>query len=122
MSASCAPPPSSREPCGLAIQGKAITISTVGIVPMIRRFTAERHRYRLVVSLTSADVQRRRELLPVEGTHPLPELMDAVREYHAATGRRVTLAWTLMSGINTRRRGREADRRADAPACRSSST
>ncbi len=89
------------EPCGLAINGKAITISTVGIVPMIRRFTAEKRPYRLVVSLTSADPQRRKELLPIEATHPLPELVEALREYHQATGRRVTLAWTLMAGINT---------------------
>jgi 23S rRNA (adenine2503-C2)-methyltransferase len=90
------------EPCGLAIDGKAITISTVGVVPMIRRFTAERRPYRLVVSLTSADSQRRRELLPVEASHPLPELMEALRQYHQATGRRITLAWTLLAGINTR--------------------
>lgn len=90
------------EPCGMAIDAKAITISTVGIAPMIRRFTAERRPYRLVVSLTSADSGRRRELLPVESIHPLPELIEAIREYHQATGRRVTLAWTLLSGINTR--------------------
>jgi 23S rRNA (adenine2503-C2)-methyltransferase len=90
------------EPCGMAIDAKAITVSTVGVVPMIRRFTAERRPYRLVVSLTSADPVRRRELLPIDGTHPLPELMAAIREYHEATGRRVTLAWTLLSGINTR--------------------
>ena len=90
------------EPCGMAIAAKAITISTVGIVPMIRRFTAERQPYRLVVSLTSADPLRRRELLPVEESHPLPTLIDAVREYHAVTGRRVVLAWTLMAGVNTR--------------------
>jgi 23S rRNA (adenine2503-C2)-methyltransferase len=91
------------EPCGLAIDAKAITVSTVGIVPLIRRFTAERRPYRLVVSLTSADPDRRSELLPVEATHPLPELMAALREYHAASGRRVTLAWTLLAGINTSR-------------------
>src|SRR5437899_1127775 len=68
------------EPCGLAINARAITISTVGIVPMIRRFTAERRPHRLVVSLTSADPERRRALLPVEAVHPLPELMAAVRE------------------------------------------
>jgi 23S rRNA (adenine2503-C2)-methyltransferase len=90
------------EPTGLAIDGKSITISTVGIVPMIRRFTAERLPYKLVVSLTSADPERRRELLPVEQMHPLPELMAAVREYHEVSRRRVTLAWTLLSGINTR--------------------
>ncbi len=90
------------EPCGLAIEGKAITISTVGIVPMIRRFTAERRTFRLVVSLTSADPERRRELLPIEQVHPLPELMDALREYQQVSGRRLTLAWTLLAGINTR--------------------
>jgi 23S rRNA (adenine2503-C2)-methyltransferase len=89
------------EPCGLAIAAKAITISTVGIVPMIRRYTAERRPYRLVVSLTAADSRLRRELLPIEHVHPLPELMSALREYHQATGRRVVLAWTLISGVNT---------------------
>jgi 23S rRNA (adenine2503-C2)-methyltransferase len=90
------------DPCGLAIDARAITISTVGIVPMIRRFTAERRPYRLIVSLTAADPEQRRRLLPVEDTHPLPELMAAVREYHQATGKRVILAWTLLRGINTR--------------------
>jgi 23S rRNA (adenine2503-C2)-methyltransferase len=89
------------EPCGMAIDGKAITISTVGIVPAIRRFTAERRPYRLVVSLTSADPKRRRELLPIEATHSLTELKEAVTEYQQATGRRIVLAWTLLSGINT---------------------
>jgi 23S rRNA (adenine2503-C2)-methyltransferase len=90
------------EPSGPAIEGKAITISTVGIVPAIRRFTAERRPHRLIVSLTAADPGKRRELLPVvEAVHPLPELMDAIREYHAATGRRVILAWTLIRGVNT---------------------
>jgi 23S rRNA (adenine2503-C2)-methyltransferase len=90
------------EPCGLAVEGKAISISTVGIVPMIRRFTAERRPYRLVVSLTAADPALRRQLLPVEAVHPLPELMAAVREYQETMGVRVTLAWTMLRGINTR--------------------
>jgi len=91
------------EPCGMAIQAKAITVSTVGVVPGIRRFTAERHPYRLIVSLTSARSETRREVLPIEHTYPLPELLSAVREYHAATKKRVTFAWTVLSGINTSR-------------------
>lgn len=90
------------EPCGLAISAKAITISTAGIVPGLRRLTAEQLPYRLIVSLTSADPARRAELMPVERLHPTPELIAALREYHAATGRRVTLAWVLLAGINTR--------------------
>ena len=90
------------EPCGLAISAKAISISTAGIAPGIRRMAAERLPFRLVVSLTSADPERRRAVMPVEQLHPLPELLAAVREYHATTGRRVTLAWTMISGFNTR--------------------
>ncbi|MEQ8786807.1 MAG: radical SAM protein [Pirellulaceae bacterium] len=91
------------EPCGMAIAAKAITISTVGVVPGIRRFTAERQPYRLIVSLTAARSEKRAALFPIEHVHPLPELMAAARDYHAATRRRVTFAWTVMSGVNTSR-------------------
>ncbi len=89
------------EPCGGAISAKAITISTAGIVPAIRRFTAEKQPFRLVVSLTSADPQKRHELMPIEKLHSTTELMDALRERHAVTGERITLAWTMISGVNT---------------------
>ena len=88
------------EPCGMAIATKAITVSTVGIIAGIRRFTAERQPARLVVSLTSADPVQRQELLPVEKGNATPDLMQALREHHAVTGQRVTLAWTMMSGVN----------------------
>ena len=88
------------EPCGMAIAAKAITLCTVGIIPGIRRFTAERLRVRLVVSLTSADPLQRRELLPVEQRNPTPDLIQALLEYHAVSGQRVTLAWTMISGVN----------------------
>ena len=90
------------EPCGMAISAKAISLSTAGVVAGIRRFTADRLPFRLIVSLTSADPERRREVMPVETTQPLPELMEAIREYHAVSGRRITLAWTMISGFNTR--------------------
>ena len=89
------------EPCGGALPAKGITISTVGIVPRIRAFTAENRPYKLVVSITSADPQVRVRLLPAEETYPLAEIIDALRERHARTGTRVTLAWTLIAGVNT---------------------
>ncbi len=99
------------EPCGLAIAAKAITVSTVGIIAGIRRFTTERQRARLVVSLTSADPLQRRELLPVEQGNPTPDLIQALREYHAVSGQRVTLAWTMISGVNVS--AADAERLAD---------
>ncbi|MDD2460217.1 MAG: radical SAM protein [Kiritimatiellia bacterium] len=89
------------EPCGLAISAKAITLSTVGIVPAILRLARERQPYRLIVSLTSADPDKRRRVMPVDAQYPLDTLRDALAVYHAATGRRVTLAWTLIAGFNT---------------------
>ncbi|NLF22197.1 MAG: radical SAM protein [Lentisphaerae bacterium] len=90
------------EPSGLAIAARAISFSTVGVVPAIRRFTAERQPYRLVVSLTSADAARRRRVMPAEAAYPLPELRAALGDYCAASGERVSLAWTLIAGFNTR--------------------
>ncbi len=92
------------EPCGLAITAKSITISTAGVVPGIRRLTAERRRCQLIVSLTSADPARRRELMPVEAAHPTADLIAALREYHDVTRRRATLAWIMISGVNTSER------------------
>ena len=90
------------EPCGMAISAKAISFSTAGVVPGIRRFAAEKLPFRLIVSLTSADPERRRAVMPVAAAQPLPELLVAIREYHAASGQRVTLAWTMISGFNVR--------------------
>jgi len=88
-------------PTGGRIRAEAITISTVGLVPQIRRYTAARYPYRLIVSLSSAIPERRAALLPVAGRTPLPQLVDALAERAAATGERVTLAWVLLGGVNT---------------------
>ena len=91
-----------NDSCGGRIAADAITISTVGLVAGIRRYAREGHRYRLIVSLTSAIPERRAELLPVAGRHDLAELADAIREY-AESNRfgRTTVAWVMLGGVNT---------------------
>lgn len=88
------------EPSALAISSKTITISTAGVVPGIRRFTAERRPYKLIVSLSGATSEKREKLIPAERKYPLPDIVAALREYHACTHERVTLAWTMVSGFN----------------------
>ncbi len=88
------------DPSAVAIDSKAITISTVGVVPMIRRFTRDRQPQRLIVSLTSALGALRDELLPMNLNYPVETIMDALREYQDATKKRVSFAWTMMSGVN----------------------
>ncbi len=89
------------DPSGGAISGRAITISTAGVVPAIRRFTDERHPFRLAVSLTGATRARRRSLMPAaEKTWPIEELVDAVRAHAVATRDRVTLEYVAIGGVN----------------------
>ena len=89
------------DPCGGRISSKAVTISTVGLVPAIERYTRERHPYRLIISMTSAIDRRRRELLPVASRWSVHDLASAVRSYQQSRGGRVTIAWVLLGGINS---------------------
>ena len=88
------------DPCGMSIDSKSITISTAGIVPNIRKYTAERHKYRLVTSLHAATNELRTKLVPLNANYPLEQIMSALRDYQASTRRRVLLAWTMISGVN----------------------
>ena len=85
---------------GLALAPKHITISTVGIVPGIRRLTDEKRPYKLAVSLHGATDEERQALVPPAKRWPLEELMDACRYYSEATGRRIFFEWTLIAGEN----------------------
>ncbi len=85
---------------GLNIGQRHITVSTVGLVPAIRRFADEGLQVKLAISLHAATDEERSKLLPINRRWPLRELMDAVREYIARTGRRVTFEWALIAGEN----------------------
>jgi 23S rRNA (adenine2503-C2)-methyltransferase len=90
-----------RDPSGARIGADRISISTVGILPQIERYTAEGHPYRLMLSLTSAFSERREKLVPVTARYGVPELAAAMRRHAAARGGPVSLAWVLISGFNT---------------------
>jgi 23S rRNA (adenine2503-C2)-methyltransferase len=89
------------DPAGGRVAAEAITISTVGLVPQIRRYAREKHPYKLIVSLTSAIPERRAALLPVAGRSSMEDLAEAIREYAATIAGRVTVAWVVMAGVNT---------------------
>jgi 23S rRNA (adenine2503-C2)-methyltransferase len=82
------------------IPPKRITISTVGLVPQIRRLAAEARQYRLAISLHAATDELRSKLMPVNRTFPLAPLMEAVRDHVERSGRRVTFEYILIEGIN----------------------
>ncbi len=88
------------DPSGFAFGARRITISTVGLVPMIRRFADEKRQVNLAVSLHAADDQLRSSMLPVNRKYNIAEVLDACRYYVAATHRRVSFEWALISGVN----------------------
>ncbi len=90
-----------RQPSGPRIGSDRITLSTVGLVPQIHRYTDEGHRYRLMLSLTSAFSEKRERLVPLTARYGVPELAAALRRHAAVRGGAVSLAWVLISGFNT---------------------
>jgi 23S rRNA (adenine2503-C2)-methyltransferase len=90
-----------RDPCGGRLRGDRITISTVGLLPMIERYTEEGHPYRLILSITSAFDDKRRRLIPLGQRYPVADLAEAMKRHAARRGVLVSLAWVLMSGVNT---------------------
>jgi 23S rRNA (adenine2503-C2)-methyltransferase len=87
-------------PCGGQIDARSITISTAGIVPQIRRFTAEGHKFRLAVSLTHAVPRKRTRLMPIERVHPTQEVVAALHDHARARRTRVLVEYVLLGGVN----------------------
>jgi 23S rRNA (adenine2503-C2)-methyltransferase len=90
-----------RHPCGGRIGSDRITISTVGLLPMIERYIDEGRPYRLILSLTSAFPEKRESLLPVASKWPVEMLADAMKRLARRQRNVINLAWVLMSGVNT---------------------
>jgi 23S rRNA (adenine2503-C2)-methyltransferase len=91
-----------HDPDGFNLSARAITVSTVGLVPGIRRLAQLGLPITLAVSLHAPNDALRDNLVPVNRQHPLAELLDAARDYLAATGRRLTFEYILIEGINDR--------------------
>jgi 23S rRNA (adenine2503-C2)-methyltransferase len=85
---------------GIGIGMRHLTISTSGLVPQIRQLAAERLPIRLAISLHATNNSLRDEIMPVNRKWPLEELLQACREYQAATERRITFEYVLLEGVN----------------------
>ena len=89
-----------RCPFGGAVGARSITISTVGLVPEIDRFTAENRRFRLAISLGAATDAKRALLVPVAARTPAAVVMAAARRHGVARRDRVMLAYVCIGGVN----------------------
>jgi 23S rRNA (adenine2503-C2)-methyltransferase len=96
----------------LGISARHITVSTVGVVPGMRRLAGERLPVTLAVSLHAPDDGLRDELVPLNKRYPLDEVLAAARAYLGASGRRLSFEYAMIGGVN------DAPAQADARARR----
>jgi 23S rRNA (adenine2503-C2)-methyltransferase len=96
----------------IGLSARHLTLSTVGIVPGIRRMAGEELPVNLAVSLHAANDELRDELVPINRRYPLADLYDACEEYLTAKNRRLSFEWALIDGVNDR--GSDAEELAGA--------
>ncbi|MGZ8735369.1 MAG: 23S rRNA (adenine(2503)-C(2))-methyltransferase RlmN [Acidimicrobiia bacterium] len=85
---------------GFGLSARNITVSTVGVVPGIRRLAQEELPVTLAVSLHAPDDELRDQLVPLNRRYPIAEVLDAAQEFSEARGRRVTFEYALIAGVN----------------------
>lgn len=88
------------QPDGLGLSQRAITVSTVGLVPAIHRLTDEDLKVRLAVSLHAPDDELRDTLVPVNNRWKIGEVLDAAWNYADRTGRRISIEYALIRDVN----------------------
>jgi 23S rRNA (adenine2503-C2)-methyltransferase len=82
----------------LGISMRSLTVSTVGIIPAIRRLAEYRLPFTLAVSLHAPEQKLREQIVPLARRYPLDELLQACHEYAEITGRRVTYEYVMLAG------------------------
>ena len=88
------------QPNGLGMSARHITVSTVGLVPAIKKLSEESLPVTFALSLHAPDDQLRDELIPVNSRWKVDEALDAAKAYFDATGRRVSIEYALIKDMN----------------------
>lgn len=89
-----------NSPEGFRLGARHMTVSTVGLVPAIRRLSQEQLQVNLAISLHAPTDELRSTTMPINRKYPLKELLAACQDYIAATRRQVTFEYVLLDGIN----------------------
>lgn len=85
---------------GLAIAHRRITISTIGIIPAIKRYADEKIKAKLAISLNAVSDEIRGKLMPVSRSYPIDELINAAKYYAKRANKKITFEYVLIDGIN----------------------
>ena len=85
---------------GYGVGARRITVSTVGVAPGIERMASLPEQYRLALSLHAPNTELRESIIPLEKKYPLPQLLEALRAFDLAGGKRITFEYIMIDGIN----------------------
>ena len=85
---------------GLHISQRNVTVSTCGLVPMMKKLAEEELQITLALSLHAVTDEKRQELMPIANKYSIAELMEACDYYFARTGRRISFEYSLVGGVN----------------------
>jgi 23S rRNA (adenine2503-C2)-methyltransferase len=88
----------------VGLSARHITVSTVGIIPGIRKLAERPLPVNLAVSMHAANDELRDELVPINRRYPISDLMQACRDYLEVKNRRISFEWAMISGVNDRDR------------------
>lgn len=89
-----------NDPKRLNLSQRRLTVSTVGVIEGIRRFTSEGLSVNLVLSLHAPNQHLRKKIIPYARKYPLEEILEAMRDFSHESRRDITYEYTLMAGIN----------------------
>jgi 23S rRNA (adenine2503-C2)-methyltransferase len=89
-----------NSPEGFRLGARHMTVSTVGLVPAIRKLSQEQLQVNLAISLHAPTDELRSATMPINRKYPLAELLAACQDYISATGRQVTFEYVLLAGVN----------------------
>jgi 23S rRNA (adenine2503-C2)-methyltransferase len=84
----------------MGISARSLTVSTVGVVPGIKKLADEPWPVYLAISLHAADDELRTSLVPINKQYPIAMLEEAALEYLEKKRRRISIEWTMMDGVN----------------------
>ncbi|MDB4950002.1 MAG: putative dual-specificity methyltransferase RlmN [Gemmatimonadetes bacterium] len=84
---------------GYGVGARRITVSTVGVVPAIQRMADMPEQFRLAVSLHAPNHELRQSIVPIEKKYPLPTLLEALRRFDEAGGKRITFEYVMIDGV-----------------------